>query len=42
VTPDPEARRLAERIATMRIGRFRHMSRRARALIARELRGRRS
>jgi 2-polyprenyl-3-methyl-5-hydroxy-6-metoxy-1,4-benzoquinol methylase len=42
VTPDPEAGRLAERIAAMRIGRFRHMGRRARALIARELRGQRS
>jgi SAM-dependent methyltransferase len=42
VTPDPEARRLAVRISAMRISRFRHMSRRARALIARELRARRS
>lgn len=42
ITSDPHAGRLAERIIAMRISRFRHMSRRARALIARELRVRRS
>lgn len=40
ITRDPAADRLAERIAAMRVSRFRHMSRRARALIARELRAR--
>lgn len=38
VKPDPDAHQLAQRISAMQISRFRHMSRRARALIARELR----
>jgi 2-polyprenyl-3-methyl-5-hydroxy-6-metoxy-1,4-benzoquinol methylase len=39
ITPDPEGERLAERLAAMRVGRFRHMTRRARALIARRVSG---